>query len=224
MTGWLIYAAAFAAFLGAHVIPIMARRPLTAWLGPRGYLTAFIVLSVVLLGLLIAAANAAPRVMLWPVGEWQRWTVNLVMPVVVALAVFGTRVPNPFGTLGLTQGFDPQRPGIAGVTRHPLMWAFGLWAGAHLLANGELAHVILFGAMAAFAAAGVAAGERRAKKTLPDFDRLAAHTSLWPGAALMQGRWLPRGWPDPWRTVLTIAIWAALWNLHLPVIGVSPQP
>jgi len=223
MIGWLIYAAAFVIFLGAHVIPIMARGPLIAALGRRGYLLGFSLLSLLLFGLLVAAANAAPRVMLWPPAEWQRWLVNIVMPLAIALTVFGTGVPNPFGTGGQAAGFDPDHPGIAGVTRHPLMWAFGLWAGAHLLANGELAHVILFGSMAAFAAAGIAAGERRARLLL-DYPRLAAHTSLWPGGALLQGRWRPSQGPSLWRLALALAIWAAVWQLHLPVIGASPQP
>ena len=46
------------------------------------------------------------------------------------------------------QPFDPARPGIAAITRHPLLWALTLWSLAHLAPNGDLAHGLLFGSFA----------------------------------------------------------------------------
>lgn len=225
MTGWLIFALAFVVFLGSHAVPMRpsVRGPLVRYLGHGGYLLGYSLLSLALLYALILAANAAPRVTLWGPALWQRWLVNLAMPLAIALAVFGAGAPNPLGTGGRAAGFDPERPGIAGVTRHPLMWAFAFWAGAHLAANGELAHVIFFGAMLAFALAGLAAGEARAWR-LPDFEALARRTSLVPGMALLTGRWRPRGWPSLPKLALTAAIWAALLWLHPPVIGALAVP
>lgn len=225
MTHWLIFALAFVVFLGSHAIPMQpgVRGPLVRYLGRGGYLLGYSLLSLALLYALILAANAAPRVMLWGPALWQRWLVNLAMPLAIGLAVFGAGAPNPLGTGGRAAGFDPQHPGIAGVTRHPLMWSFALWAGAHLVANGELAHVILFGAMLAFAAAGLVAAEARARR-LPDFARLAAHTSVLPGAALLTGRWRPQGWPSLPRLALVVAIWAGLLWLHPRLIGAVATP
>lgn len=225
MTGWLILGLAFAVFLGSHAIPMRpgVRGPLIGLLGRGGYLLAYSLLSLALLYALILATNAAPRVALWGPALWQRWLVNLAMPLAVALAVFGAGAPNPLGTGGRTAGFDPERPGIAGVTRQPLMWAFALWAGAHLVANGELAHVIFFGAMLIFAVAGIAAAEARARR-LPGFATLARRTGLAPGAALLAGRWRPHGWPSLPRLLLAVAIWAALLALHPAVIGVVATP
>lgn len=225
MTGWIVFALAFIVFLGSHAIPMQpsVRGPLVRYLGRGGYLLGYSLLSLALLYALILAANAAPRVTLWGPALWQRWLVNLAMPLAILLAVFGAGVPNPFGVGGRAAGFDPQRPGVAGLTRHPLMWSFALWAGAHLVANGELAHVILFGAMLAFAVAGIGAAEARARR-LPDFARLAAQTAVVPGMALLTGRWRPQGWPSPARLVLAAAIWAMLLWLHPPVIGAVATP
>lgn len=225
MNHWLVFALAFIVFLGSHAIPMQpgVRGPLVRYLGRGGYLLGYSLLSLALLYALILAANAAPRVTLWGPALWQRWLVNLLMPVAILLAVFGAGAPNPLGTGGRAAGFDPARPGVVGVTRHPLMWAFALWAGAHLVANGELAHVIFFGAMLAFAALGVAAAEARGRR-LPDFAFLARHTSLVPGVALLTGRWRPQGWPSLPRLVLAVAIWAALLALHPPVIGAVATP
>lgn len=225
MSGWLVLALAFVVFLGSHAIPMQpsVRGPLVRYLGRGGYLLGYSLLSLALLYALILAANAAPRVTLWGPALWQRWLVNLVMPVAIGLAVFGAGAPNPLGTGGRAAGFDPARPGIVGVTRHPLMWAFALWAAAHLVANGELAHVILFGVMLAFALAGVAAAEARARR-LPDFARLAARSSVVPGVALLSGRWRPQGWPSVPRLALVLAIWLLLLALHPPVIGAVAVP
>jgi uncharacterized membrane protein len=35
-------------------------------------------------------------------------------------------------------------------TRHSMLWAFTLWASAHLVANGDLASVMLFGTFAGY--------------------------------------------------------------------------
>ena len=87
---------------------------------------------------------------------------------------------------------------------HPMLAGIKLWAFAHLLSNGRLADVILFGAFLVWAIVDFIAARRR--------DR-AAGTVYPPGRAK--------------RTVITIAAgvaaWAALvFGLHLWLIGVPP--
>lgn len=126
---WAEFILALAAFLGAHVIPVRWRGPLVARLGRRGYLLGYGLLSLGLLYWLIVAAGRAPWVELWPQAGWMRWLVNLAMPLAIVLALTG---------------------GMGG-----LMAGFALWAGAHLLANGDLAHVLLFGLLLAYALFGL---------------------------------------------------------------------
>ncbi|WBU63687.1 NnrU family protein [Paracoccus aerodenitrificans] len=226
MSDWAEFAAAFAAFLAAHAIPMRPglKTRIIRILGKPGYIIVFSVVSVALLYWLLMAAGRAPFIEIWQQAVWQRWIANIAMPFAILLGVFSVRAKNPFSFGGTAEGFDPDRPGIAGMTRHPLMWAFAIWASVHLLANGDLAHLLLFAPLLVFALSGVLAADARARRNLPDFDRLAAHTSLWPFAALLDGRWQPRKLPSLSRLAIAVVLWAGLLHLHPAVIGVSPLP
>ncbi len=229
MSAWLPFASAFAVFVLSHAVPARppVRERLIRALGRSGYLAGYLAVSLAALTWLIAAAGDAPYVPLWPWAPWQPWIPNISMPVACGLAAYGTAAPNPlsFGGRHVAR-FDPDAPGIAGLTRHPLLWALALWAGAHAVPNGDLAHVLLFAGLAGFAGAGMPALDRRYRRQLgaDTWRRLAKRTSLVPGAALVTGRWRPRGRPDPVRAVLAVLLWLALLALHPPVIGVSPLP
>lgn len=223
---WIEFTLAMGLFLGSHRIPaaLGVKEALLRALGPRGYTLAFSLASLALLWWVIVAAGRAPVVALWDQVLWHRWTVNLAMPLAAMLATFGIAAPNPFAFEGRATGFDPARPGIAGLTRQPLLWALALWSGAHLLANGDLAHVILFGTFLAFSILGMPLVERRRSRAMGagEWARLTAHTGLVPFAALLSGRWWPRGLPSLPRLALAVLSWVALWHLHAPVIGVWP--
>ncbi len=167
---WAEFSIALAAFLGSHVIPARFRAPLIARFGKRAYVIGYSILSLALLYWLIVASGRAPYVELWPQEPWMRWLVNLAMPVAVLAAAVA---------------------GMAG-----LMAGFALWAGAHLVANGDLAHGILFGLMLIYALFGL-------------------------GICLRRGVALRVAWP---RLLAAAVIWAALFHLHPLVIGVSPLP
>lgn len=225
---WIEFALAMAAFVASHRLPALAglRGRIVARIGMRGYVVLFSAVSLGLVWWLVAAAGRAPFVPLWDQMPWHRWAVNLAMPAAVLLTVLGTGAPNPFAFEGRAAGFDPGRPGIAGLTRQPLLWALALWSGAHLVANGDLAHVLLFAPFLAMALAGMPLVERRRRRAMgpAEWARLTAHTGLVPLAALVSGRWRPSA-RLPWlRLGLAALVWAAVLHLHAPVIGVSPLP
>lgn len=226
--GWLEFSLAGLAFLSTHLIPATPRikAALTAALGQTGYGIAFGLLALGLLYWLILAAARAPFVELWPQAAWMRWVANIVMPVVILLSSHAIAAPNPFAFEGRASGYDPLRPGIAGLTRQPLLWALVLWAGAHLLVNGDLAHGILFGVFLLFSLIGMQMMETRLRNRwgAKEFDRLAQHTSLWPFAAWISGRWRPQARPSPIRLGIALLVWAAVFHLHETVIGLSPAP
>jgi uncharacterized membrane protein len=56
---------------------------------------------------------------------------------------------------------------IQAATRHPMLAAVKLWAAAHLLANGTLADVLLFGAFLAWAVADRLSMKRRTARPIP---------------------------------------------------------
>lgn len=169
MTGWIEFTLALVAFLASHLVPIRLSGPLTAAFGRRAYLIGFSALSLALLYWLILAAGRAPHVELWPQAGWMRWLVFISMPLAFLL--------------GATAG-------LAGIFA-----GFTLWAGAHLIANGDLAHVIFFGTLLLYAFAGLL-------RARPDF-------ALKPT--------LPR-------VALGVGLWAVVLHLHELIIGVSPLP
>ncbi|MDT8855430.1 NnrU family protein [Paracoccaceae bacterium Fryx2] len=228
MAGWGMFGLAFAVFLLSHAIPTRpaVKARLKAVAGPRGYLFLYSAVSLAVLAWLIVAAARAPFVPLWDPATWHRWAANLAMPLAIALATLSVGVPNPLSFGGPAAGFRPDRPGIIGLTRHPLLWALALWAGAHLLANGDLAHVLLFGSFTGFALLGMAIIDRRNRRLMgaAEWARLAQATAVLPLAALLSGRWRPVRGPSAPRLLLAVAIWAALILAHPWVIGLSPLP
>lgn len=144
---------------------------------------------------------------------WQDWTALLAMVPACLLVMLGLGVPNPFSFDGGDPSrFDPLRPRIVGLTRHPLLWALALWAATHLLANDDLAHLLLFGGFLVMALAGVAQLDRRARRQLGEAQwRRLAERSLtgWRGA-------------DALRLVGAVLLYWALLLAHEAVIGLAP--
>ena len=228
--GWNELILAFALFFLSHIIPV--RPTIREWLirhiGKALYLAAYSVLSIILFVWLIGAVGRAPYLTLWPLAPWQLWIPNVAMPFVCLLLAFGMAVPNPLSIASLNdESFDPDHPGIAGVTRHPVLWAAALWAIAHIVPNGDLAHVLLFGLFGAFSLLGMLAIDARKQRVLgvTEWRRLSSRTSQIPLAARAGGRWRPSFRNiDLFRLVIAIGLYLGFLVLHQPVIGVSPFP
>ena len=230
LAGWGEMTLALTAFFASHVVPARpaVRRSLQAHLGGAAYGAIYSAVSLAVLAWLIAAARNAPHVQLWDFELWQLWVPNLIMPFVCLLIAFGLAAPNPFSIAGRgSASFDADHPGIAGITRHPLLWAITLWALAHMVPNGDLAHVLLFGLFAVFGIFGMAALNSRKRKqwgrTL--WRERAAKTSTIPFAALLGGHIRLRDLHlDPLRAWVALAIYVTLLWAHSHLIGVSPLP
>ncbi len=223
--GWIEFAGAFVAFLVSHIVPARPqnRRRLVAALGTRGYGVVYGAMSIVMLTWLIIAAHRAPYVMLWEPAAWQRWVPFLAMLPACLIAALSVGRPNPFSFGGGDHAaFDASRPGIVGLTRHPVLWALALWAGAHVIPNGDLAHVLLFGGSALFAALGTLSFDRRRQQALG-----RAHWQSLDGMRQAAGFRLsdPDGLSANLRRLAAgVVIYVVLLLLHAHVIGVSPWP
>lgn len=227
---WTGLALAMTAFVGSHYLPGRGglRARMIGAVGRRAYFGVYGLVSLAVLAWLIAAAGAAPYVELWPQAPWTRWVPNLAMPLAAMLAAVGIGASNPF-TLGGRRGaaFDPERPGVAAVMRHPLLGALALWAGAHIVPNGDLAHVIVFGTFLAMAIAAMPAFDRRARHLLgPDASRaFFASTAALSLSPLRDARWRRANLAGlARRAAIGLATWLAALLLHPVVIGVSPLP
>lgn len=227
MTEWATFALAIAAFLGSHFIPRLGglREKLIARMGRLLYFSAYGVLSLGVLAWVIVAAGRAPFVELWPQDPWMRWLPNLVMPLACVLVTCGIGLANP-QTLGGARkpDFDFENPGFAALSRHPLLLALILWAAAHLVANGDLAHVVLFASFAAFPVVAIWGFDKKARRLLgTEADRFFAATSLFSPAPLFRHRWLQQN--ARWlflRTLMGLLIWITALYLHASVIGAWP--
>jgi uncharacterized membrane protein len=127
-------------FLGAHTLPMLrdAREGWVARLGAGGYKGLFSVASVIGFVLIVwgfSLYRAQGWVQVWQPPIWTRHlTITLMWFAFVSLAAMGK---------------GPSR--IRGWLRHPMLVAIKIWALAHLLANGDLGGMILFGSFLAWA-------------------------------------------------------------------------
>lgn len=97
----------------------------------KGLVTVALVISVVLM---IVGYRSADFVPVWNPPGFMVHINNLLM--VIAVLIFGTA-----HTKGRLRGW----------TRHPMLLSLKVWAVAHLLVNGDLASLILFGGLLAWA-------------------------------------------------------------------------
>ena len=165
---WIPFAGSMVAFLASHAIPARPsiRRRLVAAVGERLYVVVYSATSLFLLGWLFRAAGEAPYVELWPAMDWQSLVSRVVMPIAFALGTIGLFTANPLSLSTNRREANESAASVLGVTRHPVLWALALWAAAHMVPNGDLAHVVLFGTLLVLSLAGMVLMDRRAARRL----------------------------------------------------------
>ncbi len=224
----LEFGIALGVFLAAHVVPSRpaVRRRLVGIAGEGAYLAAYSVVSLTLLVWVIHAAVTAPYIGLWYPQPWHFVVSVAVMPLALVLLVAGLMQPNPLSVAIVRGPFNADSPGIAAVTRHPVLWGFALWGGAHILPNGDAPSVILFGGLTLFALVGIPILDRRRRRMLGEnrWAEMAAATSVLPFVALVAGR---ARFPRDARTWVGVTLGLAVYALlliggHFWLFGVDP--
>jgi uncharacterized membrane protein len=215
--------AATLAFLVLHILPSTPLRALAVKaIGESAYLGLFALASLACLVWMSMAFARSPSLALWP---GLRLVPVLVLPfafVLLACGLFG-RNPTAVGQAGALKHPEAAR-GILRITRHPVMWAIMLWAGAHLLALGSLRATVFFGGLLLLAAAGTTLQDARKAKALGEaWRRFAASTSNIPFAAIAMGRnklaWREIGW---WKPAAGVALFGLVLYLHPWLFGYRP--
>lgn len=213
--------------LGTHLgIPSTSlRRELIGRVGERMYRALYSLLAVLALAWLVTAWRAAPHVPLWTAGAGLRDLTLGLMPLAFLLVVCAITAPNPT-VMGQRPDPDAGAPatGIIRVTRHPFMWGVALWAVLHLLANGDEASVLFFGALSVLALAGTfLIDARRTRENAPGWGVFLQATSNLPFAAIVERRqrFAPRE-IGLWRVALALGLYVLLLWLHPSLFGVSP--
>lgn len=150
---WLILGLVL--FLGTHSVAIVAptwRDAQAMRLGEypwKGLYALVSVIGFVLLAVGYGMARQSPVVLYSP-PPWTRHVVMLLMVPVFPL---------------LLAAYLPGR--IHAAAKHPMLAAVKLWAFAHLLGNGTLADVLLFGGFLAWAVADRISLKRRPARPIP---------------------------------------------------------
>jgi uncharacterized membrane protein len=133
---------------GAHLLKRLAPGIREPWgEAGKGIVAAALVAAIVLM--VIGYRGAAP-VQLWYPPPFLTHVNNLLMLLAVYL----------FAASGM-------KTRITGVTRHPQLTGFKTWAVAHLLVNGDLASLILFGGLLAWAVVSVIVINRATPRPAP---------------------------------------------------------
>ena len=123
-------------FLGIHVLPTVPglRDRLVSRFGENGYKAFFSLLSIAGFVLLVYGFARAPVIQVWAPPSWTGWVA-----IVLMLPAF----------IFLVAAYLPGE--IKAKLKHPFLVAIKTWALAHLIANGDLASIILFGSFLAYA-------------------------------------------------------------------------
>jgi uncharacterized membrane protein len=185
----LIFAAV--AFVTGHLgVSSTALRPwLVDRLGVERYRALFSLLSTLCLGWLIWAFSDAPFLPLWKESVVTRWLALALMPIALIFIIGALRPDNPTLLINRPSRPAPTPGGIFAITRHPLMWGIGLSAILHILAAGDLAALILFGAIGGLALGGTVLQDARKRREDPAlWTSLVSTTSNVPFLAILAGR------------------------------------
>ena len=156
-------------FIGVHLIPCVVplRTALVARLGPGHYrglfsLAALAGLVIVVLGF----ARAPVEPLLYAAPGWGRQIAMFTVPVAIVLFA-AANIPTH----------------IRAVLRHPMLLGLLLWATAHLISNGDLRSVVLFGSFAGYAVVDLVSAVARGNR--PSTDK--APSIGMDGAAIVAG-------------------------------------
>jgi uncharacterized membrane protein len=182
-------------FFAIHLVPanVELKNGLIARFGAVGYKAIFGVFSLVGLALIVLGfyklqLHPGKNPILWDPPTWSRHlALALMLPAMVALVA--TYIPSH----------------IHVILKHPMLVAIKIWALAHLLANGDLAALVLFGSFLAFAVY-----DRISVKKRGDLGPLGKGSGPWINDVIV--------------VVLGVALYALIvLYLHQLVIGVSPM-
>lgn len=143
-------------FLGVHLVPtsVAGRSGLVGRLGENGYKIGFSVASLIGFVMLVwgmgLARGSASDPQLWHPPVWTRHLAfALMLPAFILLVA----------------AYVPSR--IRDMAKHPMLAAVKIWALAHLLSNGDLAGLLLFGGFLAWAVADRISMKQRVQRPLP---------------------------------------------------------
>ncbi len=180
-------------FVVVHSLRIFAddwRSQMVARLGPmawKGLISVASLVGIIMMSKGYAAARAAP-VVLWQLPVWLSHLVSLL-----TLAAF----------ILFVAAYIPKNK-IKSQLGHPMVISVKIWAFSHLLANGSLADLVLFGGLLAWAVMSFRAARQRDRRDGvvrpagamgPTLAAVAVGGAIWAWFAFYGHAWLIGGQP-----------------------------
>lgn len=146
-------------FLGIHLVPAVPqlRAVLASRWGELRYKGAFALVSAIGLALIVAGYAFAD----------ERTQVFAPLPAARAVAPYAMMVSFILFAAANMRGH------LRRIVRHPMLLGLAIWATVHLLANGDRAGTVLFGAFLAYAVVDLVSAIGRG--AVKSFDAVAKH-------------------------------------------------
>ncbi len=214
----LIAACAYFLLIHFGVSGTRLRDGLTGSLGEKPYRGLFSLASLAGIGWMIYAYRRAPLVPTWGLLLGFRPAAWVLVFIAFLFAVIGILTPSPT-RVGMESRLDPRMArGMVRITRHPFLWGVALWAVTHLIVNGDVASLILFGTLLLLALGGPASIDAKRRRKYPlEWRNFAAATSSVPfGAIARGGNRLGPALAEigPWRILAAVVLYAVTFYLH----------
>lgn len=214
----LIAACAYFLLIHFGVSGTRLRDALTGKLGERAYRGLFALASLIGIAWVIFAYRRAPLIATWGLVLGFRQAAYVLVFIAFLFVVIGILTPTPT-QVGMESRLDPEvARGMVRITRHPFLWGVGLWAATHLVLNGDVASLILFGTFLVLAIGGTASIDAKRRRKFPErWPKFVQATSNVPFAAIAGGgnRLAPAlAEIGAWRIVAAVVLYAVAFYLH----------
>ncbi len=206
--------AAAIAFVGSHfALSHPLRAPLVKAAGDKGFAALYSLVALASFAWLVMAFRAAPvSAPLWDGQGAAVWIIASALTLIAAVLFAGSFAGNPAMPDPRAAQLAAKGPhGVFHVTRHPMMWGFALWAGAHALVSPTVRVLVLTAAIGFLALVGSHLQDRKKEAAMgAAWTGWEAKTSYWPMLGALGHAGL-----RPW--LIGAAIWlGATWG-HIPL-------
>lgn len=177
-------------FVGSHLaLSHPLRHGLASRLGERGFQIVYSIVAIATFIMLVQAwRGVPPEPPLWAVGDGL-WIFASLLVLFASVLFMGSLIGNPaLAAPGAAAAAQGAPRGVFAITRHPMMWAFALWAIAHVLVMPTNAQIVLSATIAFLALVGSAGQDVKKARLMGDAWRhWAARTSFVPFARQISG-------------------------------------
>lgn len=215
---------ATASFVGTHFLMSHPfRAGLVRRVGETGFLGLYSLVAAITLGWMVWIAWTMPPFAphwvapLW-VFDWAAPVLMLLASILLVGANIGNPAfPDPKGAATIVR----PATGVFAITRHPMNWAFIIWALTHIALSGGPANLVIAGGILTLTFFGSLLQDRKKQSLLGDAWRgWEARTSFIPFAAIVDGRIPVKAiWPGIIPLIGGIVLWLAATYFHTMSAG-----